>query len=227
LNLDRTSVVAPFNAVITRRSAELGARISTQDPLATLAGTDAFWVRVSVPVDRLRWLDVPRGPGETGSPARVFAPGDPVPWEGRVIRLLGDLEARGRMARLVVEVKDPMRLTDGASHRLPLLLGSYVRVELDGSLLHDVYRIPRTALRDNTWVWVALPDRTLDIRPAEVAWRGPDAVFLSGGLSPGEEVIVSDVAIPTQGSPLLVEGEQRAEGVGASGRTGAPGEGED
>ena len=220
LNLERTSVVAPFNAIITRRFADLGARVSTQDPLANLVGTDEFWVQVAVPVDRLPWLDVPRGRGDTGSPARVFAAGEPSPWEGRVIRLLGDLEERGRMARLVVRVRDPMGLDASHAPRLPLLLGSYVRVDIEGRMLEDVIRIPRVALHDNAYVWVALEDDTLDIREAEVVWRGPGDVFLQGGIRAGERVVVTDVAMPIQGMKLRVENGDRTPGEAAAGDEG-------
>lgn len=227
LNLERTSVVAPFNAVITKRFAELGARVSTQDSLANLVGTDEFWIQVSVPVDRLRWLDVPRGPGDTGSPALVYAPGQETPWKGTVIRLLSDLEARGRMARLVVQVRDPMCLEEPRSHRVPLLLGSYVRVALEGRRLEDVIRIPRAALRDDRIVWIAQANETndtLDIRAADVVWRGPEEVFLQSGLDPGERVIVSDVAIPVQGMQIQVDdGPRPMEGGAASEETGRDG----
>lgn len=56
LDLARTSVTAPFNAVVIEESVEVGQLLERGTSVTTLAGADEFWVRVSVPVDRLRWI---------------------------------------------------------------------------------------------------------------------------------------------------------------------------
>ena len=124
--------------------------------------------------------------------------------EGRVIRLLGDLEARGRMARLLVSVQDPMGLKGAGTDDVPLLLGSYVQVELEGRQLENIVKIPRDALRDNAFVWVVDARDALDIREVEVAWRGPETVLIKDGVSAGDRLVVSDIAPPIEGMPLQV-----------------------
>ena len=204
LNLERTSVRAPFNGLILSRHAELGARVSTQDPLATLVGTDEYWVRVSIPADRLEWLSLPSGNAPAAAKAHITPTSGGATREGRVIRLLGDLEARGRMARLLVSVQDPMGLKGAGTDDVPLLLGSYVQVELEGRQLENIVKIPRDALRDNAFVWVVDARDALDIREVEVAWRGPETVLIKDGVSAGDRLVVSDIAAPIEGMPLQV-----------------------
>ena len=84
----------------------MGSQAMPQSDLGTLVGTDAYWVKVSIPVDRLQWVSVP------GSPATIISNGGTAR-KGRVIKLLGDLEEKGRMARLLVEVRDPLALRPG------------------------------------------------------------------------------------------------------------------
>jgi len=95
LDLARTAVRAPFNALVQSRSINLGSQVAAGAPLGVLVGTDTYWVRASVPVDELKWLRVPRAAGEEGSPARIYdraAWGPGVFRRGTVLRLESGLE---------------------------------------------------------------------------------------------------------------------------------------
>jgi RND family efflux transporter MFP subunit len=210
LDLKRTSVRAPFNGIVRSKSVEVGSLVTPQDPLAELVGVDEYWIQVSVPIDYLRWISVPNRKGKKESQVRVVHRSG-YQRTGEVIQLLGDLETEGRMARILVAVKDPLGLNDSDQSIRPLLIGEYVRVEIEGSPLSQVFRIPRVALRENDTVWVVGEDSTLDIRPVTTIWRDTQTVFLDQGLDPGDRVIVSDLAAPVEGMKIRMEGAERAE----------------
>jgi RND family efflux transporter MFP subunit len=191
LDLSRTELRAPFNAVVLSRNVNVGSQASQQDVLAKLAGTDAYWILVSVPVDRLGWILVP------GSRAMIIS-GSGAKREGRVIKLLGDLEEKGRMARILVEVNDPLCLQPENKAGNPLLLGEYVQTEIDGSELTGVYSIPRKALRENKQIWIADGGK-LDIREVEVLWRDAQRALIRDGIANGETLIVTDLITPIHG----------------------------
>jgi RND family efflux transporter MFP subunit len=198
LNLERTRITVPFNAVVRSRNVELGSQVTTQEKLADLVGADAYWIEVSIPVDRLRWIAIPRRAGEPGAAVQVHNQnGTRV--SGQVIRLLSDLEAEGRMARLLVEVRNPLGDDPASEAHPPLILGEYVRVAIQGRALDNVYRIPRTALRDNARIWIARDDETLQIREVAPLWRDADYVLLQEGLAPGERLIISDLTAAVDG----------------------------
>jgi RND family efflux transporter MFP subunit len=206
-NLERTRVYAPFNTIVRSSDVEMGSQVSPQEPLAQLVGVDTYWVQVSIPIDRLKWITIPRGKNAQGSPVRIFYRGE-FQRDGEVIKLLADLDPQGRMARVLVAVKDPLDLKLSSDNRLPtLLLGEYVRVEIEGQTVDNVYRLSRATLRDNARVWVADEEDKLDIRTAEIVWREADAVLVKKGLYPGERVVVSDLAIPVHGMPLSVQAD--------------------
>ncbi len=196
LNLERTHLKSPFNALLRQRLTEIGSVVNPQEAVATLVGTDAFWVQVAIPVDRLGALENFEGPATIR-----LAGNNPTRWRGTVIRLLGDLEQSGRMARLLVAVPQPLDQYPA----MPLLLGSYVHVDLEGRQLEQVMVLPRSALREEDRVWLATAEDTLEIRAVEVAWRDNESVYISGGLAAGERVIVTDLAIPVAGMPLIVQ----------------------
>lgn len=204
LDLERTQILSPFNAMVRSKSVDLGSQVTLQEPLAELVGTDAYRIQVSLPVDRLEWIDVPVKAGDPGSKARIIY-GQGHECTGTVIRLMGDLSAEGRMARILVEVADPLGLKDSKQNRAPLLIGEYVRVKIIGRKLDNVFQIPRTALRDNSNVWITDENQTLEIRNVHPVWRDADIVLLKDGLKSGEQLIVSDLPAPVDGMTVQIQ----------------------
>jgi RND family efflux transporter MFP subunit len=207
LDLKRSLIQAPFNAIVRSKSVDVGSQVSPQDPLAELVGTDAYWVQASVPVDRLDWIRIPQQSDKTGSSARIHYARDHVV-EGKVKRLMGDLASEGRMARILVEVQDPLRRRAGSGNGPPLLIGEYVRVEIKGRQLDNVFAVPRNALRDDGKIWLVKQDKTLDIIDVTAVWRGADTVLLRDGLKAGDKIVVSDLSAPVPGMQLRLDQDE-------------------
>ena len=206
----RTAIHAPFDAVVISESVDAGQVVGPGAPVATLVAADACWVRVSLPLDRLPWIALPGAGGEGGAEVRVtqrVGSGRTIARAGRVRELLGDLDPLGKMARLLVEVPDPL----GEEGTLPLLIGAYVDVEIEGPDVDDVVAIPRTALREDDAVWVAR-DGALAIEAVEVVWTTEERAFVRGAVAPEDAVITSRVAAPVAGMPV-----RRAESDAAGG----------
>jgi multidrug efflux pump subunit AcrA (membrane-fusion protein) len=214
LQLSRTIVDAPFNAVVQSENVDLGQLVGPSMQLLTLVGTDTFWVQVSIPFDKLPYVKLPKD-GEAGSPALVWLDTGHgrVERKGEVIRLLGDLDPVGRLARVLVEVKDPMliesapRLATGdegdkAVSGLPLLLGSFVHVEIEGLELENVAEIPRRALQTDGKVYVLADDDTLRIEKVTVVWGSNDSVLVTGPLKDGERLVTTNLQTAVQGMKL-------------------------
>ena len=204
LDKERTRISSPFNAIIRSRAVEVGSQVSPQKTLAELVGTDLYWVQATLPVERLDWVSIPRQAGQEGSTVRIRYNGDHTV-EGRVVRLLGDLTDGGRMAQLLIEVDDPLGLGSvEASARPPLLIGEYVRVEIDGRHLDNVFAVPRTVLRDNDTVWLLDEAGKLEIRKVMPVWRDAETVLLRDHMKAGDQLIVSDLSAPVAGMELRV-----------------------
>ena len=210
INLNRTSLTAPFNALVLKSYVELGSQVSSQKRLADLVGTDTYWVQVSLPVDRLRWVQVPNGDQGAGSEVDIFYRADNVK-TGRVARLLPDLSKEGRMARLLIEVADPLDLQAKDEKQPMLLIGEFVRVSIEGEELHNVYRVPRSALRNDREVWIVDEESKLTIRPVKTIWRDQDTVVVQDGFKPGEALVISDIPAPVAGMDLRVEQDGKRE----------------
>jgi len=210
LDVERTNIKAAFNGFVKEKSTDLGQAVGPGTRLLTLVGTDMFWVQISVPVSRLPKISIPGVNNEDeGSPATIKQEGGTSGFQifrqGWVIRLLGDLDPVGRMARLLVSVEDPLGVGNPESApSFPLLLGAYVNVELQGPMLEDVFVIPRKAFREGDQVWILTDEKKLAFRKTEVIWRRKDDVLLRG-LASGDRVITSRISAPVEGMSLKSE----------------------
>lgn len=209
-NLKKTTVSAPFNALVLNSYVDLGSQVSSQEKLADLVGIDAYWIQVSLPIDNLKWIQVPAGSQDEGSGVKVYYRGDYVK-DGRVIRLLPDLSKEGRMARVLIEVDDPLELREKESRQPMLLLGEYVRVSIKGEDLQDVFRVPRSALHNDREIWIAGSENKLEIRPVKTIWRDEETVVVQDGFKPGELLVISDIAAPVAGMDLRIEKAESSE----------------
>lgn len=210
LNLRRTYIRAPFDAVVMQRSVNKGTRVTESTAMFQIAGTRSFWIELAVAVDQLKWIELPRMEGRKripGSKVKIFHPDA---WGtkarvGRVIRLYPTLQTQGRMARVLVEIDDPLSLKKGAPQAKKLLLGSYVKAQILGRLGPHVAILPREFLRDNDSVWLISKDNKLIIRPVHVLYRGRKVLFVDQGLRPGDRVISTLLPTPISGMPLRTE----------------------
>lgn len=221
LRLERTSVRAPFDALITTESVEKGQVVGPNGAVATLVGTARFLVEVRVGLDKLPLLHIPGIDGQTqGSRAVVvqrLPDGSAVERAGEVLRLAGGLDPATREARVVVAVKDPLDPPKGG---LPMLTGAYVEVHLFGPERPAAIAVPTAAVKGGNTAWVVGTDGKLHKRIIALGWRDATRVQVTSGLSDGDNLVVTPLAAPLEGMGVKVVG-QAAPSAGAVNADGA------
>lgn len=218
LDLERTKVVAPFNAMVTSKNVDVGTRLSSADVIAKLVGTESYWVELALPTNELRWLDVPTNrrrdptkPGEAEQMVRSVRLFNSSSWgdqqrHGTLVRVLGDLTSEGRMAKVLVQIDDPLALKDENMGQPVVLLGSYLRAEVDGRMLENVVELDRALVRQSGHVWVVDPDNRLELRQVNVVFSDKDHVYIDKGLETGDRVVTTDVPTAAPGLPVRISG---------------------
>ncbi|WP_295798367.1 efflux RND transporter periplasmic adaptor subunit [uncultured Microbulbifer sp.] len=194
-DLRLTKLSAPFNALIVERAVDIGDRVAPGTSLYTLAGADRFQVEVEVPAGQLSLLDSP------GAEVRIR--GSQWPHNqyrsGRFVRVIPVLEEQGRLARVLVELDDPLGMTNTAQPKL--LLNDLARVEITGRADGQQVRIPMTALQDGDVVWI-VKDGRIHIQPVKIAHLTDVHAVLASGLQGGESLIVTRLTSVTEGMPV-------------------------
>ena len=199
LALKRTTIIAPINGVIQQESVDIGLRVSPGQPVATLIGTDYWWVQVSLGRDTLQKVL-----GEQVH-VQVYAREASAALPAKILRTLPDVDQSGRMVRLLLQVDDPMRLQNQGQ---PLFLGDALHIEFHCPTPAESVIIPRQALRNDGQLWTVDVDDTeptsatsgrLTYTTPEVIFKDKQHVYLKN-LAVGSRVITSNLALPTLGT---------------------------
>lgn len=205
LDLSRTRMKAPFDCIVLSESVELGSVVTPSSIVARLAGTDRFWIELAVPVDELRWIELPDPEGQPGSEVLLR---DDAAWAagefraGRVVRFLGEVDEESRMATLLVAVDDPLSRDIEDRDEPRLLLNSYVRAQVQGRIVPDAVAVSREHIRQGDTVWIMDDEDRLDVREISIVWRGPERVLVREGLREGERLVTTRMSAPVDGMTL-------------------------
>lgn len=202
LQLERTEIRAPFNAMVKTESVSLGTLVGPQMPLASLVGIDVLWVKISLPVERLKYFKMPDVNGQKGALVKVVQESEgstAIERVGRVVRLLSDLDPMGHMAQLLIALDDPLNPSKG----LPMLPGAQVRAFIDGEMMKQVFEVKRGSIYEGGTVWIAHEGK-LRRKSTNILWREKDVVLVEGGLSEGDFIISSTLPAPVDGTNVRI-----------------------
>lgn len=206
LNLEYTRVESPATGVASRSLRSEGTLVSGPDVLlTTVTQVDPIWVNFGIPDDERLRLQKETDAGRLQ-----------LPKDGRfdvVVRLAdGSVVARtGRLAYSDIRVSGQTG-TSEARAEIPnpdgrLRPGQFVRVTLTGATRPDAVLIPQRAVLEGPqgkFVYVVDEKSTAQARPVEVGeWAGSDWI-ITGGLKPGERVIIDGVMRIGPGAPVKI-----------------------
>ncbi|MBT8046849.1 MAG: efflux RND transporter periplasmic adaptor subunit [Xanthomonadales bacterium] len=221
LELQRTSLKAPFDAQILSRQVNLGSQVSEGDALARLVGLDTYWIETTIPLDKLRWLSFSDGLAEQGSPVSVRlrnAWADGQEREGYLYRLVGELEDDTRMARALVAIEDPLARRAGSENLPHLMLGAFAECRILGREITGALRLKRDYVRAGDTVWL-MRDGQLSIQRVDIVFQDPDYAYISSGLSARDQVVTSSLATVRDGARLRLKTPAEANAGSATAQT--------
>ena len=215
LNLQRTTIRAPFDAHVLRRNANLGSQVALGDNLGRLVGREEYWVEVTLPVSKIPYISLP-SKEQKGSEVHII---DRKAWKkgvyrtGYVYQLVGALEDQTRLARMLVSVPDPLSYQNDSLP--PLIINSFVEVSIQADSLPDVVRLNRDYLRENETVWVMQKD-SLSIREVDVTFMDAEYAYISEGLQDDDQVVTTNLSTVTEGAELRTSASDSTSGQATS-----------
>ncbi|WP_114784822.1 efflux RND transporter periplasmic adaptor subunit [Botryobacter ruber] len=207
LNLQRTTIRAPFDAHIITRNANTGSQLAPGTAIGRLVGMEEYWVAADVPVSKVNWLTFANNSSAEGSDVKII---DANSWpegqyrQGKLFRLVGALDTQTRLARVLISVPDPLARKTAADTIPPLLIGTFVEAHIQAKQLPDVIRLSRDYLRQGNTVWVMKAGK-LNIRKVDILFEDPSYAYIRKGLSDGEMVVTTDLSTVVEGSKLRTE----------------------
>ena len=200
-DLRLTEIRAPFNALLVDRSVDVGDRVAPGTVMYQLAGADRFEIEVEIPASQLARLG--------SEQVKVRIQGSQWPADssrqGEFVRLIPVLEEQGRLARLLVELEDPLAIRDPSQPQL--LLNDLARVTVTSPAKRERVRVPLPAVQDGDQVWV-VENGEVRIQPIEIAYLSGDSAVLAEGLNGGEILITTRLTTVVNGMKVRVVGPE-------------------
>ncbi|HEX9183358.1 MAG TPA: efflux RND transporter periplasmic adaptor subunit [Burkholderiales bacterium] len=208
LNLEYTRVESPVSGIASRSLRSEGTLVSGSEVLlTTVTQVDPIWVNFGIPDDERLRLQREADAG------RLVLPKDGG-FDVTVRLADGSIYARsGRLAFADIRVSGQTG-TSEARAELPnpegrLRPGQFVRVTLSGATRPYAVLVPQRAVLEGPqgkFVYVVDEKSTAQARPVELGeWAGSDWI-VTGGLQPGERVIIDGVMRIGPGAPVKIAG---------------------
>ena len=203
IDLDRTEVRAPFDAIVQSRQVELGQYANRAQNIAVMYGADEVEVRLPLAIRQLGYLDVPLD--FRGELDRRVAPvvrleglygGQQHVWFGRMVRTEATIAPDSNTVQSIVRVTQPQETEKNA---IPLPIGLFVEASISGREIDDIIALPRAVIRNNNQVLVVDAENKMYYREVEIFRFEEERVLISGGLAPGEIVCISPIQAVVNG----------------------------
>lgn len=209
IELQRTVIAMPFSGQILSREANLGSQLTPGNVLADVIGTKTYWIESNIPLSQLAWLAAPASDGEANVVIKNTTAGNQeTEHQGKLIQVITRLDEQSRMARVLIEVNDPLGLTSNNQQisSNALIAGTYVETDLPAKTINDSVKLPVQYLRKRDTAWV-MKDGKLDIRSVTVLYRDENFAYISEGITEGDKVITTDISAVRQGANVELKSQ--------------------
>ena len=201
-NLKKTTLKAPFDAVIQATNVELGQTITSTLNIITLyeAETlDAEFVLSDGQYGRLVANNAEIDGRTVDVIWKVGASSFQIP---ATIDRVGAEIASGRGGVAVYARLDKSAISKGVRP------GAFVSVAVPDQTFDQTFRIPETALFEGDTVYAVNSDNRLSARKVTIAAFDGQSVIIGGGLTAGDEVIITQIAEVGEGILIRREGQK-------------------
>lgn len=210
LNLQRTTLSAPFAGRIMTKEAELGQFLARGSSIGRVFASDQMEVRIPMTDTQVADLGLVIGQNlpETDAPMATISTkfGSRTHyWSGKLRSIDASIDNDTRLLFATV-VAD--KVDESTIQSMPLAPGLFVDVELQAGERVAGVQVPRTALRNGNRVYV-VDDGKLRFREVTTVFTSPEVAILASGLgsslTAGEAVIMSPVPGAYEGMAVKIK----------------------
>jgi RND family efflux transporter MFP subunit len=206
LNLERSRMIAPFDAWVLEKVIEVGQQVNIGQQLGRIYSAGALDIEVRIPAKDLKWFPDDMGQ-KTLIPADVIFNngGGRNVWSGRVARVKAMMDQRTRTLPMVVEV-DEVTSSANSKDQFSLRPGMFVTVLIKGKRVENVFVLPRYLVYPGDVIYT-VKDHTLKSNSVSILRGYKDKVIIEEGLSEGDLIVRSPLSSPSDGQPVRLKTE--------------------
>ena len=198
-NLERTSIIAPFDGRVRKKMVDLGTNLIPGSRLADIYATASFEVRLPIADKDIPFIGIPLD-GTSIDPANrpevrlsTSYGGDELNTKGSIVRSQSEINPKTRMISVIATI--PISNANSG-----FKVGMFVNAEINGLSFPGVTVVPRSAVKDNM-IWVVI-DEKLRRKSVEVIRFENDFAFISDGLSKNDRILITRLSSYVDGMPV-------------------------
>lgn len=205
LALERTTVRAPFDGRLEKKSVDLGQFVAPGSVLAQIYAIDRVEVHLPISDSQLALLELPlfEAAVETYPEVTLSARfgGERWYWQGKIARVEASIDRDSRVTFAIAEVNEPFG--DNGTQRPPLTPGLFVEASISGKPIQQSVELPATALRGDNTVLLVNENSRLERLPIELLRREQDRVWVRG-IDAGMQVVAEQSSVLAAGAAIEV-----------------------
>jgi RND family efflux transporter MFP subunit len=207
-NLKRTTIVAPYNAIVGQRNIDIGQLVAVNSSLGEIMATDIAEIRLPISLEDYSRLNVDNNQKNTVAPEkRVMLRAQmgefTHTWPGTIVRDEGVINTNNRLLYLVARVADPYGVNNdpddvNSKRTAPLRFGSFLQAQIQGPIIEGVSKIPKSSLVRDESLFVINSDSELVKTAVSIVGEEGQYVYVSSALASGDQVLNTPIlqAIP-------------------------------
>lgn len=195
LDLLRTSIKAPFDAIIVETNVNLGSNLSSNESLALIYGIDKYRVKAYIPLDKIGDIN-----NNNKIDVVIYSKASGIKRKGYLKSFTGKVANKSKMAEVLIDIDDPLGLKN---NQQPLIAGDYVSLEINTQTIENVISIPRKYIRDNEYIYLFNQGK-LEIKKIDILWKNSNNILINKGIGTDDKIVISQIPNPIKNIPLLL-----------------------
>ena len=198
-SLQRTSIVAPFNGRVRKKTVDLGTNLFPGNRIADIYATSFLEVRLPITDKDISFLGIPLDGAmlkkRDRPKVRLIASygGEDFEAEGFVVRSESEIDPKTRMISVIATIPNK-------NNARSLKVGMFVNAEIIGLSYPNIIIVPRNAVKEDM-VWVVQEEK-LRRKSVEVLRFEDDYAFITDGLLINDQVLITRLSSYVDGMPV-------------------------
>ena len=209
IKLSKTIIRASYAGMVSEKLADIGQFVTIGTAIGETFAIDFVEIRLPLSEKDLTMMDGLSSQVELRKKQITLTgtvDGIVTSWLATLARSEGVVDELNRSQYIVARVADPYGLDDN-DRQVPLRVGTFVKASIQGKVLKDVFKVPRSALLEGSRIGLVDDQALLKIISVEVASTDDNHYYISEGLQDGHQIVTSALGTPIEGLKLRIKND--------------------
>jgi RND family efflux transporter MFP subunit len=209
IKLSKTIIRASYAGMVSEKLADIGQFVTMGTAIGETFAIDFVEIRLPLSEKDLTMMDGLSSQVELRKKQITLTgtvDGIVTSWLAILARSEGVVDELNRSQYIVARVADPYGLDDN-DRQVPLRVGTFVKASIQGKVLKDVFKVPRSALLEGSRIGLVDDQALLKIISVEVASTDDNHYYISEGLQDGHQIVTSALGTPIEGLKLRIKND--------------------